>query len=90
MSISAVSSGYPIIQQSSKMADEAALDIQQAQSANPSARDFNRMEDKRKIPTPDTHHALIKLNQAQQYNRVGANVIQREQDRIGSLLDVHI
>ncbi|MGY5584979.1 hypothetical protein [Vibrio cincinnatiensis] len=28
MSISAVSSGYPILQQSSKMAEEAALDLQ--------------------------------------------------------------
>ncbi|MGT0150394.1 hypothetical protein ACT691_17015 [Vibrio metschnikovii] len=31
MSVSAVSSGYPILQQSSKMAGEAAHEIQQAQ-----------------------------------------------------------
>jgi hypothetical protein len=33
---------------------------------------------------------LIKLNQAQQYNKVGTNVMQRDQDMIGSLLDIHI
>ena len=40
--------------------------------------------------SPDTTDALLKLNQATQYNRVGANVVQRDQDMIGSLLDVHI
>ncbi len=32
----------------------------------------------------------MNLNQAQQYNRVGASVIQREQEMIGSLLDVRV
>ncbi|MCG3726193.1 hypothetical protein EXA21_11115 [Vibrio cincinnatiensis] len=97
MSISAVSSGYPILQQSSKMAEEAALDLQQKtpQKNQPSsAFDFNQVENKpdseKSSPKTNTHHALLKLNQAQQYHKVGATVIQREQAMLGSLLDMHV
>ncbi|MCG3728535.1 hypothetical protein [Vibrio cincinnatiensis] len=97
MSISAVSSGYPILQQSSKMAEDATLDIQHHQTENtkqPSALDFNNVENTvtsdKPSSTTDTHDALIKLDQAQQYNRVGSSVIQREQAMLGSLLDIRI
>ncbi|MGC9422670.1 MULTISPECIES: hypothetical protein [Vibrio] len=96
MSISAISSGYPIIQQSSKMAEEAALDIQknQAENAKPSPLSFNQVDDQpieKKAPAPvDNTQAMVNLNQAQQYHRVGTSVIQREQAMIGSLLDIRI
>lgn len=97
MSVSAVSSGYPIIQQSSKMAGEAAHEIQQAQihssrvQQDP-ALQLNALDNKPTPPSkkPDAVNGLINLNQAQQYNRVGASVIQREQEMIGSLLDVRV
>lgn len=97
MSVSAVSSGYPIIQQSSKMAGEAAHEIQQAQIHSSRAQQdptlqLNALDNKPTPPSkkPDAVNGLINLNQAQQYNRVGASVIQREQEMIGSLLDVRV
>lgn len=97
MSVSAVSSGYPIIQQSSKMAGKAAHEIQQAQIHSSRAQkdpalQLNALDNKPTPPSkkPDAVNALINLNQAQQYNRVGASVIQREQEMIGSLLDVRV
>ncbi|PXA73010.1 hypothetical protein [Vibrio sp. 11986-1-5] len=94
MSVSAVSSGYPILQQSSKMAGEAAHEIQQAQIHTSRASQDPALQrnslDTPPSKKPDTVNALINLNQAQQYNRVGASVIQREQEMIGSLLDVRV
>lgn len=103
MSISAMSSGYPIIQQSSKMANQAARDIQQAQTqssseqSTPNNRDLAQAnnpppESSSSSPPskPDTINALLNLNQAQQYNRAGATVVQREQEMIGSMLDIRV
>ncbi|MDC0609446.1 hypothetical protein OAP63_01815 [Vibrio sp.] len=33
---------------------------------------------------------LLDLNQAVQYNRVGTNIVQKNQEMIGSLLDVRV
>lgn len=103
MSVSAMSSGYPIIQQSSKMANQAARDIQQAQTQssaeqstrhNPNLAQANNPapESSSSSPPskPDTVNALLNLNQAQQYNRAGATVVQREQEMIGSMLDIRV
>lgn len=95
MSISSLQSGYPIVQQSYKMADEAARDIQKSNSfkndfSNGDALKFNAVEHKKDHHSKSDIEPMMKLNQAAQYNRVGANVIQREQDMIGSLLDIHI
>lgn len=96
MSVSSIQNGYPILQQSQKMADEAAYDIQQSAQnrndfSNQSALAFNDAENvKVKQPSESDIDSLVKLNQATQYNRVGTNVIQREQDMIGSLLDLHV
>ncbi len=62
MSVSAVSSGYPILQQSSKMAGEAAHEIQQAQihtsrASQDPALQRNSLEEK---PTPQAK-SLIRL-----------------------------
>lgn len=96
MSVSSVHNGYPILHQSQKMADEVAYDIQQSaqnnnEFNNHSALAFNDAENvKVKQPSDSDIDSLIKLHQATQYNRVGTNVIQREQDMIGSLLDLHV
>ncbi len=95
MSISALQSGYPIVQQSYKMADEAARDIQESTSYKNDFRDndalkFNAIENKKSHQPKSDIEPMFKLQQASQYNRVGANVIQREQDMIGSLLDIHV
>lgn len=95
MSISSLQSGYPIVQQSYKMADEAARDIQKSNSfkndfSNGDALKFNAVEHKKDHHSKSDIEPMMKLNQAAQYNRVGVNVIQREQDMIGSLLDIHI
>ncbi len=96
MPVSSVQSGYPIIQQSRKMADEAAVDIGEStfrsnELSQSGALEFNDVENT-KIKRLDENNAsaLIKLNQATQYNRVGTSVMQREQDMIGSLLDLHV
>jgi len=96
MSVSSVQSGYSIVQQSQKMADDAAVELQES-TANRNeytpdkAMEFNDAENV-KIKRLDDNDidALVKLNQATQYNRVGTSVMQREQDMIGSLLDLHI
>ncbi|WP_070966512.1 hypothetical protein [Vibrio sonorensis] len=39
---------------------------------------------------PSYTDALVELNQARQYNLIGTNVLQRDQDMIGTLLDIHV
>ncbi|EKO4004761.1 hypothetical protein KW534_04005 [Vibrio fluvialis] len=94
MPVSAVQPGYSIIQQSSKMAEDAAREIQQNKAYNPvditdKAMEFNKVElDKPRRNDPVD--PLIKLNQSLQYGRIGTNVLQRDQDMIGSLLDISV
>ncbi|WP_165313839.1 hypothetical protein [Vibrio ziniensis] len=95
MSISSLQSGYPIVQQSYKLADEAAIDIQESESVKNDFKSsnelkFNAIENKQAHHSKSDIEPMLKLNQASQYNRVGASVIQREQAMIGSLLDIHI
>lgn len=93
MPVSSVQPGYSIIQQSSKMADSAARDIQRNQASDTAHQDamaFNKVEFDKSKPTPDNIDAMVELNQARQYNRIGANVVQRDQDMIGSLLDIRV
>lgn len=93
MSISAVSSGYQIIDMSSKMAEEAALEIRDLNmAAKPTTSQdplaFNQVE----LPSIDQSavEPLTELTQATQYSRVGTNVLQRDQEMIGTLLDIHV
>jgi hypothetical protein len=39
---------------------------------------------------PSHTDALVKLTQSASYNRVGASVVERQNEAIGSLLDIHI
>lgn len=91
MPVSSVQPGYSIIQQATNMADDAARDIQRNQAhSTESDLAFNKVEQAKPKPVPDNVDALIDLNQAKQYSRIGTNVIQREQDMIGSLLDIRV
>ncbi|CAH7089688.1 conserved hypothetical protein [Vibrio chagasii] len=59
---------------------------------------FNQVEpeqslsfkDKESEPSSSSNDALIKLTQSASYNRVGASVVDRQNEAIGSLLDIHI
>ena len=97
MSLTALNSGQHIIELSSSMASDATRQINQPTSTNLPAQ--NRSEAltppasnpaAAKPLEPDKIHALTQLNNAEQYSKIGTNVIQREQEMIGTLLDVHI
>lgn len=95
MSVSSVHSGYQIVDMSSKMAEEAALEIRDLTTMAKSntsnsgqALEFNKVE----FPTLSESdiEPLTQLTQANQYSKVGTNVMQRDQDMLGSLLDIHV
>ncbi len=93
-----------MIQQSNRMAGDAAVDLNKnslpssaSSSSDPLA--FNRVDAESKPAegkidkansSADQTDALIKLNQAARYNRIGATVIERNNDVIGSLLDIQV
>ncbi|CAM3893374.1 hypothetical protein [Vibrio aerogenes] len=115
MPVSAVQSGYQILQQSSRIADNSSREINQAQLKDypnvdqnkpelPSIEAFpdtNNLNTKNQpdinkpsalysSPPPDKINAIYQLNQANQYAKIGTNMIQRDQDMIGTLLDVRV
>ncbi|MEZ9408149.1 MULTISPECIES: hypothetical protein [Vibrio] len=106
MSISGIQSGYAIIQQSTNMAEEAAIELNQAAQDTPESNDFSQssdlsfnqiepekslsLKDKEPEPVSSSTDSLIKLTQSASYNRVGASVVDRQNEAIGSLLDIHI
>ena len=91
MPVSSVQSGYQIIDMSSKMAEDAALEIQQNQQlqsiSNNYGYEFNKVEFK---APPSDFEPLTKLTSAERYSRIGTNVLQRDQEMIGTLLDIHV
>ncbi|EDK29110.1 hypothetical protein [Vibrio chagasii] len=111
MSISGIQSGYAIIQQSANMAEEAAIELNQASKHNQVSEhvsesdddviedsdfSFNQIKPEQSLsfkepePTASSSDALVKLTQSASYNRVGASVVERQNEAIGSLLDIHI
>lgn len=104
MAISGIgSNGYDIIQRSQQMADNAAQAIQQSQAKDPikDPMAFNKVDlseqgkaqaeqSMRDEPTPSQTDALVELNQAQNYNRAGVSVVQKERDMLGSMLDLRV
>lgn len=109
MSVSVSESGYQIVNQSSKMAEEAAREINNkslppkhtsSSEENDKSLEFNKVDlDKTKVEkaersreelSPSHTDSLIKLNQATRYHQIGTNVLQRDQDMIGTLLDIHV
>jgi len=93
MPVSSVQSGYQIIDMSSKMAEDAAHEIQRSQQLQSMPKDntydFNQVEFK-VTPPPSNIDSLTKLSSAEQYSKIGTNVIQRDQEMIGTLLDIHV
>jgi hypothetical protein len=108
-----LSSGSQMINQSNRMVESAARDIndniQQEKSAdsasfnpsqtvNPSqptgsSQSVNPIQKQEAIRSQSISSdidPLIKLQEASQYSRIGASVVQREQDTVGSLLDIHV
>ncbi|EGR0443241.1 hypothetical protein FG055_14500 [Vibrio cholerae] len=96
MSVSAVSNGSPMVMHSSKMMEDAAREIQQA--SLPVESTIGKPIDPTLQPAPPApkkqyaNHidALNSLNQASHYSRIGTNLIQRDQDMLGTMLDVRV
>lgn len=101
MPVSSVQSGYALINQSQTLAKEAASEIAQKNKEND--LEFNQVErpssqeeirskedDNKEKRASSTEEALTKLNQAKTYNQAGANVVQRSNEIIGTLLDTHV
>lgn len=96
MSVSAVSNGSSMVMHSSKMMEDAAREIQQA--SLPVQSTVGKPIDPTLQPAPPApkkqyaNHidALNSLNQASHYSRIGTNLIQREQDMLGTMLDVRV
>ncbi|MFO4636685.1 globin family protein [Vibrio cholerae] len=96
MSVSAVSNGSSMVMHSSKMMEDAAREIQQA--SLPVGSTVGKPIDPTLQPAPPApkkqyaNHidALNSLNQASHYSRIGTNLIQRDQDMLGTMLDVRV
>ncbi|EOW9107047.1 hypothetical protein ACN1S5_002599 [Vibrio cholerae] len=96
MSVSAVSNGSSMVMHSSKMMEDAAREIQQA--SLPVESTVGKPIDPTLQPAPPApkkqyaNHidALNSLNQASHYSRIGTNLIQRDQDILGTMLDVRV
>ncbi|HDZ9459164.1 TPA: hypothetical protein RU014_002203 [Vibrio cholerae] len=96
MSVSAVSNGSSMVMHSSKMMEDAAREIQQV--SLPVESTIGKPIDPTLQPAPPApkkqyaNHidALNSLNQASHYSRIGTNLIQRDQDMLGTMLDVRV
>ncbi|WP_188006300.1 hypothetical protein [Vibrio cholerae] len=96
MSVSAVYNGSSMVMHSSKMMEDAAREIQQA--SLPVESTIGKPIDPTLQPAPPApkkqyaNHidALNSLNQASHYSRIGTNLIQRDQDMLGTMLDVRV
>ncbi|HGS5370299.1 TPA: hypothetical protein ACMDS0_001802 [Vibrio cholerae] len=96
MSVSAVSNGSSMVMHSSKMMEDAARELQQA--SLPVESTVGKPIDPTLQPAPPApkkqyaNHidALNSLNQASHYSRIGTNLIQRDQDMLGTMLDVRV
>lgn len=99
MSISGIQSGYQLIQLSQQMADDAAHDIQHG-AVKKSGLEFNNIELSKDSPpshsisSPNgpssSAEQRVSLTQSAAYNRIGASVVEKSNEMIGSLLDIHV
>lgn len=102
MAIDSIQSGYNLINQSSQMATKAADDINSIQKQETNTRSVQKEnylnpveqqktpESNQKKTSSDYLEPLIQLNQAVQYSKAGTNIVQKNQEMIGSLLDVRV
>ncbi|MCE0496021.1 hypothetical protein [Vibrio salinus] len=104
MTINSIQSGYNLINQSSQMASKAADDINSARTENDQKstssqllpNDIEKKEaasnDEKSKSSSSTNNIdpLIELNKAVQYNKAGTNIVQKNQEMLGSMLDVRV
>lgn len=89
MQISAMNQGRSILQTSQKMANEASSAL--ASSDTLSQSDLSKNKTTGMVETKgntNTTGELIKLKTAETYNQVGANVVHRSNEMMGTLLDI--
>ena len=99
MAVSSIQSGYQLIERASALTEEAADEINSTPSAditnppNPIEKkdtyEFNQVALKPPEPT-DPAAPAIKLTKASQYSRIGTDIVQRQQDMIGTMLDIRV
>ncbi len=95
MPVSGIHSGQQIMQLSHKMADKAAHEIQQTFVKGGEDLSFNKVELAKNVafaanPSLAAHTTVIEVTQAASYNRIGASVVEKNNEVIGSLLDIHV
>jgi hypothetical protein len=105
MNVSPSQSGYQLIQNANRLTEQAASDIatqakQQAdqtitprndiRTSNSDHSSLKSLEHTSKVREHNQIDPLIDLQRANQYSKVGTNIIQREQDMIGTLLDTSV
>jgi hypothetical protein len=91
MSISPVNSGYQLIQKSQDLALEATDEIASANDS--SSLEFNKVKENELDVSKSqstSHESIAKLQQAKTYSQTGANLIQRSNEIIGTILDTHV
>ncbi|MFA0011999.1 hypothetical protein AB4391_01435 [Vibrio lentus] len=84
MNFPGVMQGYSILQTSQKMANEASSSLASQSNQSP----LNELEASKKEQKPDPINDLIQLKNAESYNQVGANVVHRTDEMIGTTLDI--
>ncbi len=104
MYISPLQSGYQLIQQSNRLLEKAAQKINDQtlpmeKDELPPAGQNNQSSTlpqsiQQASEGKNTDNDLVKpltdLQKASQYSKVGTNVVQREHEMIGSMLDTHV
>ena len=90
MSVSGIHSGMQIIQQSYQQLEKASEDIQSLSTDTVQTQSLDSTAEKPTDTKPNQIDAVIAMNQAQSYNRAGVNIVQRSNEMIGTLLDVHV
>ncbi|MFN1617793.1 hypothetical protein [Vibrio rotiferianus] len=97
MPVSGISTGNQIIQLSQKMAEQAVQEIQQSEILLDETLSFNKVESLNTLsdttlppPSSNAIDPLVSLTQASTYNRIGASVVEKNNEVIGSLLDIHV
>jgi hypothetical protein len=95
--VSGISAGNQLVQLSQKMAEQAVHEIQQFETSPEETLSFNKVEPLNTLsdttlppPSSDPTDPSVSLTQASTYNRIGASVVERNNEVIGSLLDIHI
>ncbi|CAM2780613.1 hypothetical protein [Vibrio mytili] len=104
MPVSGLQSGHQLIQLSQQMADKASEQINHNASKPSQDLAFNKVESMPEQdsglsssgiqPAYNSHSSLteplLNLTQAASYNRIGASVVDKNNEVIGTLLDIHV